>query len=426
MTASARRTAVLDVVPGLLVDCAFYLDVFALQFLVRSLGGSSLGVALVFGIYTVVYAVLAPLLGRASDRGDRRRVLRTSALLFAAIPAALAAVLVVRPGAAPDTVVVTARLAPGPFGPTAWVYLASASFALSNGLFWPALQARIGDRETDPVARGRAIRRFNVGWTIGKALGFLVGGVVFQRAPGACLPLGAVLAAAVFLLLLLDRPAVAGGAPAPAPDAPPPSEPAGPPRPSGLPGPPQAVKRAYLLAALAANFAVWSALSTLQSLAPTLARSLGINPQEAGLLVFLALGAQGAVFFSLGGSGAWAYRPLTLLVSTPVAALGLGLVLLAEGLPLAATGALLAGAAQAVTYAASVFYSLDSDHQRGLRTGVHEANLALAGAVPMLGGWVADQAGALRAPLVVALVPCLIAAAVVALLLPRARTEPAT
>lgn len=417
MTASARRTAVLDVVPGLLVDCAFYLDVFALQFLVRSLGGSSLGVALVFGIYTVTYAVLAPLLGRASDRGDRRRVLRASALLFAAIPAGLAALLVVGPGAAPGTVAVAARLPAGPFGPAAWVYLASALFALSNALFWPALQARIGDRETDPAARGRAIRRFNVGWTIGKALGFLVGGAVFQRAPGACLPLGAVLAAAVFLLLLLDPPGAAGaGAPgsAPAPDAPAPA------------GPPQAVKRAYLLAALAANFAVWSALSTLQSLAPTLAESLAIGPEEAGLLVFLALGAQGAVFLSLGGSRAWAYRPLTLLLSTPVAALGLGLVLLAEGLPLAAAGAVLAGAAQAVAYAASVFYSLDYDHQRGLRTGVHEANLALAGAVPMLGGWVADQAGALRAPLVVALVPCLLAAVVVALLLPRARTEPAT
>ena len=34
------------------------------------------------------------------------------------------------------------------------------------------------------------------------------------------------------------------------------------------------------------------------------------------------------------------------------------------------------GLAQAVTYAASVFYSLDHDEKRGMRTGIHEAVLA--------------------------------------------------
>jgi predicted MFS family arabinose efflux permease len=165
---------------------------------------------------------------------------------------------------------------------------------------------------------------------------------------------------------------------------------------------------------------VWAALGTVQSLAPKLARSLGISPFEAGALVCAGLSAQGAVFLSLGGSRAWAYRPLWLLASTPVCALGVGLILVADGFPLAAAGALLVGSAQAITYASSVFYALDYDHRRGLRTGIHEANLALAGALPMLGGWLADRLDWLRAPLVVVLVPCLLVALASALLLPRA------
>lgn len=407
------RQAALDVVPGLLVDCSFYLTVFALGFLVERAGGTSLHVSLVFGVYTLAYAVLAPLMGRASDRLDRRRVLLASSLLFVAIPALLAALLHVEPGAGPGTIEVAARVAT----PLPLIYAASALFALSNALFWPALQARIGDREPDPAARGRAIRRFNVGWTVGKALGFLISGTVFQLAPAACLPLGALLGGSVFLLLLaLDRAEAAPVAASPDPALA-----------IGLAaGPPQATKRAYLLAGLGTNFAVWASLGTLQSLAPKLAESLHLSPAQAGALVCAALSAQGAVFFSLGGSRAWAYRPWSLVLATPACAGGLLLLLAASGFPLALVGALLIGAAQAVTYAASVFYALDYDHRRGLRTGIHEANLALAGAVPILGGWLADHVAWLRAPLAVVLLPCGAVALATALLLPRAGTPPDT
>jgi hypothetical protein len=56
-------------------------------------------------------------------------------------------------------------------------------------------------------------------------------------------------------------------------------------------------------------------------------------------------------------------------------------------------GALLVGLAQGVTYACSVFYSLDYDQRRGLRTGIHERVLALGGALPLAGGALADASG---------------------------------
>lgn len=407
------RIAILDVVPGLLVDCAFYLDVFALQFLVQAAGGGSLEVSLVYGIYTLLYGVLAPLLGRATDRGDRRRVLRFAALLFAAIPAGLAAALSVTPG--PEGIAVALRF-PLPFlGPIGIIYAASLAFALSNALFWPALQARIGDRETDLVARGRAIRRFNVGWTVGKALGPLLAGLVYVRAPQACLPIGAAMAAALLLVLLLDAksgggPTAAAGGGGSAPEA-----------------APQARKRAFLLAGLASNFAVWASMGAL-GLSPVVAKALSITPDQAGILFALALAAQGAMFLLLGGSRGWAYRPATLVAAAPAAALGLLLVLASPGFWLAAAGALVLGVAQAVSYAASVFYSLDYDHRRGLRTGIHEATLALAGGVSILGGWVADRTGEPRAPLLVSLVPCVVIGLAVASLLVHgsgARAEPA-
>lgn len=401
MSSTSLRIAVLDVVPGLLVDCAFYLDVFALQFLVRGAGGSNLEVSLVYGVYTLAYGLLAPLLGRTTDRGDRRRVLRVAALLFAAIPGGLALLLEV--GSGPGGLAVSTRLGL-PVGPIGLIWAASLAFALSNALFWPALQARIGDRESDLAARGRAIRRFNVGWTVGKALGPLLAGLVFVRAPAACLPLGAAMAAALLLVLLLDPPGAGRAAVSASPEAP---------RPESVP---QARRRAFLLAGLAANFAVWASMGALQ-LAPTMAEALSIPADRVGTLLSLALAAQGAGFLALGGSRAWAYRPATLVAAAPAAALGLLLVLAARGFALAAVGAVVLGLAQAVSYAASVFYSLDYDHRRGLRTGIHEATLALAGGVSILGGLLADVTAQPRAPLLVSLVPCAAIALVVAALL---------
>ena len=80
-------------------------------------------------------------------------------------------------------------------------------------------------------------------------------------------------------------------------------------------------------------------------------------------------------------------------LALPLACAGLLGLVWARGIVWALPAALMIGGAQAITYAASVYYSLDYDERRGLRTGIHEAVLAAGGCLPILGGWLADRSG---------------------------------
>jgi MFS family permease len=173
--------------------------VFTLGYVLDADGASSRDVALVFGVYTVSYALIAPVLGRASDADGRRRSVVVGAGLFLLASLALAAVFEL--DASGGDLAVRLRV---PGSPRGWAYGAVALFALSNAFFWPAFQARIGDREGDPEALGRAIRAFNVGWTSGKATGFLAAGVLFQAAPEACFPVAAAAAGLVLACVVVE------------------------------------------------------------------------------------------------------------------------------------------------------------------------------------------------------------------------------
>jgi MFS family permease len=410
---SARwRSRLFDTAPAFFTDAGFYVIVFALEYALNAEGASSRDVVLVFGIYTLAYAVLAPLLGRASDARGRRRSVLAGSALFALIALALWALIALTPSV--DGTRVAARV--GPLGVRGWAYLGIAGLAVANALFWPALQAQIGDRERDPEALGLAIRRFNVAWTTGKGGGFLAAGFLFAWAPGSCLPVGAAAGALVFLCLFFDRRD-------PVPQTPLTEAKRVNPKPVSL-------KRAFLLAALLANLVLWGSLATLKGLAPKLGALLAVGAPETGGVLFLALTAQGVGFALLGAADRWAYRPLLLAAALPVAGLGLTLVVLAgkaQGsgwtLLLAGAGVVGIGLAQAVTYAGSVFYSLDYDERRGVRAGIHEAVLGLGGGLSILGGVLADETGFLEAPLLLMVAIAVVGAFGVWWLLRKARSE---
>jgi len=232
--------------------------VFALGYILDSAGASSTEVALVFGIYTLAYAMIAPLLGSASDARGRRLSVLLGAGSFALVATGLAAGIAL---AGPAQALQVALRGPLAGGSVKWfAYAGIALLALSNALFWPAFQARIGDRERDSEALGRAIRSFNIGWTSGKASGFLVAGLLFEAAPWACLPVSAVTGALVFLLVLVEP----RGSP---PDGDDGGEAKRPPQPSARP---REVKLAYLQAGLVANFVLWGTVATLKGQAPKL------------------------------------------------------------------------------------------------------------------------------------------------------------
>jgi MFS family permease len=356
--------------PAFLTDGGFYLALFTLSHALEVAGASNARIALCFGIYNLAYMFAAPLLGRLSDRHRGASVL-VGGLIFALVYTLLAGVMNFETGSAGVTVSL------GGGGELALAcYGAMAAMALANALFWPAFQARIADREPTPEALEAAIRSFNIAWTAGKSAGFLAGGLLFVRAPQACLWLVAAAGWTVVACALLDRaPKGIGVATDPVQS-----------------DVPKRRKGAFLLAALLANFALWGAVSTLKGLAPTLAHGWALSPQQTGILLAAMLAAQGVGFMALQ-SGRWTYRPKLLAAALPVACLGLASLVWARGLGLALPAALMIGWAQAVTYAASVYYSLDFDERRGLRTGIHEAVLAGGGCLPILGGVIADQTG---------------------------------
>lgn len=391
---------------------------FALQYALDADGASSRDVALVFGIYTLSYAVIAPLFGRFSDGRGRRWSVLAGSLLFACAAGATGALLELHPGADGLTVSTPSSF----LGVRGVAYSGVALLAVANALFWPAFQARIGDRERDPAALSHAILFFNIGWTSGKALGFLVAGLLFKAAPSACVPAGAACGALAFFILLMGERTGAATPTAPASDPTPPA-----PSPSPTP---QGVKRRFLVAALIANLVLWGSLATLKALAPKLGESLGVGAREVGAILFVALAAQALGFWRLGAAGrysAGAYRAGALCAAIPAALAGLVAVYGAGhatsgiGLVAALCGAVFLGLAQAVTYTSSVTYSLDYDERRGLRTGIHEAVLAVGGGLPILGGELADRTGNLQAPILLMLGIGLVGAFLVLALLLRKR-----
>jgi MFS family permease len=404
--------AAFDFLPAFLLDGLFYLVVFTLTHHLDAAGYPTRDVAMVLGLYSFTYCVLAATLGRTSDRGGangRRRSLIGAGLLITALPLLLAAAIEVR--ATDGELEVLSRV---PLSLRTVCYVGVAAFGLSNALFWPAFQARMGDRYADADVRGRAIRTFNLGWTSGKASGFLAGGLVYAWSPAACLPAAGLAGGLVLILQLLDRrPGEGASSPAPSAGGSSGSSPAGLSR---------AVKQAFLLSALAANFAVWGAMASLQGLSPQLERALGLEEWQVGLLLFSALAAQGVGFFALGRPARWAYRPHLLLAALPVSVASLLVLAATNSVPLAGAAVIAIGLAQAATYAASIFYSLDYDEHRGLRTGIHETVLALGAVIPAAGGWIADATGYERAYLVFVAGVDGLALLLVVVLLARARS----
>ena len=373
----------LDFLPALLVDLAAYLVIFTLQQMLADRIGrgpeAALPLALFSNAYTVAYVFGTIALGRHSDRPGLRRPFMLVGLLVAAlVPLAF-----------------TGQGFPWQVRiPTWFFYAGIAVFGLGGALYWPAQQARIGDRES-PEALPGALRRFNVGWTLGKALGLLVGGSLYELGRklehGPSLALVAAFAALLLALGLqvLDR----------APEAAHEAE---------VNLSTKARKRGFLVASLAANFALWGAATLVIALIPVLGEALGIGVEKQGWVNSGLVLAQSFVFLVLGQSQKWTYRAGFVIGITGLGALaGLGLFL-APSASWAVPAVLATGALGGAAYACAIFYSLDYDAQRGLRMSVHEAVLGAGGLlVPLAGSAVATLTHVARAPYAVSGVICL-------------------
>ncbi len=335
------------------MDGGFFLIMAAMPFRVLDLGGDALALGLAAAIGAVTYIVGAPVAGRWSDRADRNLLCLGGAVLLVA-----AAVL-------------------------AWlarrldILLAlQALVGIGKALYWPAVQATLGDLSPGQVRVG-ALGRFNVAWSAGKTAGFLLGGLLLSRLGfGAVYLAGAAAVVTAFLLLprkrhvAAARDAVRAAAASDAPRARDARE--------------SARLRTFLAMAWTANTAAYGVFGILHYHLPQWFVHRGWDPEHYGWFLGAVLASQTAVFVLLGGRVrlAWSARRLWLPQAAGLAAV-CTIPALADFRWLLVVAPML-GLACGVSYAASIFYSLEVPAVRGRNAGMHESLIGAGGFLPPL------------------------------------------
>jgi MFS family permease len=353
-------------------DWAFYLVFTSVPLRAIELGAGPLILGLLPALSSTVYILASLNFGRLSDRGGRMRMARLGAIAMA-----LGAVLL--------------RGAPG----LPYLFLFLPLVSVGGGLFWPAIQAELGDRGP---ASGLVHRMglFNVAWSSGKMLGFWTAGHLAQ-AYGASSPL---LIAALFEVIVLfsipsDRPAAAAAGDVAPEEA-----------------PHEALRARYRLISRLANLVAFGVGATLNYQFPKRLFGIGLNAGDLGNFLGLVGLWQTVAFALLGWRRGWEWRPSFLIATLVAGMVSVGLLAWARGEALILACAPGIGIATGMAYSASLYHSLHASEGRGRNTGIHEALLG-SGAffLPLVGGALAHATG-LGAPYIL----CAAAFAVVAIM----------
>lgn len=356
------------------MDGGFFLIMVAMPFKVLDLGGGALALGLAAAIGALSYIVGAPLAGRWSDRGNRTLLCLGGGL-----------VLVVCAAAAWLTRQLVVLLA------------LQALLGTGKALYWPAVQATLGDL-SHAGSRVRVLGRFNVAWSGGKTAGFLAGGLLLQTLGfGAVYLAGALCVAAAFVLLPRGAKVAAAAAVAAdgAPGAPP------------LAGDAAAAgsSRLHLFRTMGwmANTAAFGAFGILTHHLPQWFLARGWDAGHYGWFLGAILASQTAVLSVLGGRVQLVWSAGRLWLPQVLGLAAVGLIPLATALGPLLLLAPLIGVACGVSYAASIFYSLEAPAERGRYAGIHEGLIGAGGFLPPLLAGLLVQAGlGLAAPYLLA------------------------
>jgi len=400
------------------MNAGTFLVLAAIPYKVLHLGGGPVWLGVVPAVSSGTYVIVTQLTGRWSDRVGRYRMTRYGSLAFVAFASLTFA--------APDL---------------PRFLLVMPLLGLGMGLFWPVMQAAVGDLSASPRRLAANIGGFNVSWSLGKSLGYFAGGLALARydfrstflagiglvalaflaqpreddargvSDGTAAPDGAGAeaapeAAGVRLAAAHTADAAAaGGAPGDEPDV------------------PEATRRVFRRMGWVANLAAYGTGAVLNHQMPAWFESAGWGEDRFGLFLGIVFLVQTATFLLLSGPVRFAYSARRLVAPQLVAAAALLLMPLAPGWGTVLLAAPLLGVSFGVCYAASIFASLHADSGRGRNAGTHESLLGLGILLmPLLGGVGARATGWLGAPYALAAVVTL--AAVGAQLAWRRRVRP--
>ncbi len=341
--------------------------------LIYKFDATSLVLGLLGALGAFVYSAGVITVGRLSDRFNRKNIIIFGCLLFIA---------------AYSTLPFLRRI-----GQIFFLYIFGS---ISMAMFWPTIQSWLS-QGLDKKKLVGALRNFNICWSGGLALGFLLAGVMFSFNPKAPFLFG-VLLIAIVVLLLIRQPVTSETRDAPAQKVFLETE----------KDRPESAKR-FLYIAWCANFVSWYVLGIVRNLFPKLSTELGFSSGATGAFVFMMILAQTVMFFILGRTQKWHYRLLPIILFQALAVMSLLVLAFYSGTAYFMAAMVFLGLSGGMTYFSSIFYSLYGFIDKGRKSGIHEAFIGIGAFFgPLVGGLAASGFG-IRAPYVTAALLLLIA-----------------
>jgi len=255
-----------------------------------------------------------------------------------------------------------------------WIYPLVVSYVIGLALLWPSLESALGR-----FASGRALARssgwYNVSWSSGATIGYLVSGFIYERSPSLVFWCAGGLAVFFGIMFsLFFRAPDHKEENIDAADS----------------GPVHLLYISWFL-----NGTIYFVLNTIRFIFPKLAGDLGMSSADLGwLLLFLSL-SQCLLLLLMNLTAIWHFKFWPMAVAMLVAAAGLLVVSLSHRMPGFALGFFLIGAAAGVTYSESLYYAVSLEKSiAGSRSGWHEFYLGFGGfSGPLIGGLLAQYLG---------------------------------
>jgi MFS family permease len=333
---------------------------------------SSTEIALLQTASTVFYVLNSLYIGRLSDRVSRSMLAR-----LACVGALVACAITVWAGS------LTA------------LYLVVPLMGIAGSIYWPSIQGALG-AETGPAEVEKTIGWFNVSWSTGKTLGFIIAGWLMTQSNSLALWVAAASALPVIFLYPGDRPRTVHEAHLSA-------------------GPDRA---AFLRMAYVANFLAFGIGSIFQGQFYKYVQQLqlggSLDTQTFfGIVLGTVYGTQTILFVVLQRGAGWAYRRSLLYGAQLLCgAAAAAITLTTSNGAIVAAGALV-GIGLGFANASSIYYSLHGPADHGKYAGLHEAVLGSGTIlIPLAGGALADLSLDLRTPYWLAGALALVAVAV--------------
>lgn len=337
---------------SLLMDMSVAGVTFAISRRAAELGANASELGWLGAVWIGVYAMLALVTGRFSERVGRRKLAIIGCVIAACMASACS---------------LTTRVG--------WLLVFSAGFGGGVACFWPSLIAWLGEGLSGHKLAAR-LTNFGVAWNVGLLLGFALTGVLFKQGPKLAFyaSTGFILLIVLLLLFPTNQPVSGVGS---SPDEPAAHIPKG---------------RGFRKTAWLANFTTNFALAGTSALFPQLATHLGIGADVHGALLAAGRAAALLAFVALQLLMFWRTRLWPLWIAQLGCAAALVWIGFANATWMFAAAWIIGGVVSGYAYQASIYFTLEEMTEKGKGSGFHEAIVGSGMFLgPMLAGWVGSN-----------------------------------